>query len=69
MIFGKLSSKRGEELIEQLSEEHSDKQRRLLELTNESIGKQQQIMDVDFIETFFHCSDINLVFRIGQVSG
>ena len=52
MIFGKLSNKRGEELIEQLSEEHSDKQRRLLELTNESIGKQQQITDVDFSEDF-----------------
>ena len=52
MIFGKLSSKRGEELIDRLSEEYSEKQRRLLELTNESIGKQQQIMDVDFSEDF-----------------
>lgn len=52
MIFGKLSNKKGEELIDRLSEEHSDKQRRLLELTNESIGKQQQITDVDFSEDF-----------------
>ncbi len=52
MIFGKLSSKRGEELIEQLSEDYSEKQRRLLELTNESIAKQQQITDVNFSEDF-----------------
>lgn len=52
MIFGKLSSKKGEELIDRLSEEHSDKQRRLLELMNESVSKQQQITDVEFTEDF-----------------
>lgn len=52
MIFGKLSAKRGEELIEMLSDEYTEKQKRQLELTNESISKQQQIIDVDFSEDF-----------------
>lgn len=47
MIFGNLSSKRGDELIESLKEDLSDKERRLLELTNETIEKQHQLMDAD----------------------
>lgn len=47
MIFGNLSSKRGDELIESLKEDLSDKERRLLELTNETIEKQHQLMDAE----------------------
>lgn len=49
MIFGSLSKSRGEELIEQQKELLSDKERRLIELTNETAYKQQQIMDAELI--------------------
>lgn len=52
MIFGKLSSKRGDELLEKLSESHSDNERRLLQLTNESASKQQQLIEADYMEDF-----------------
>lgn len=52
MIFGSLSAKRGEELIETLKDQLSDKERRLLELTNETVSKQQQIIEADFMEDF-----------------
>lgn len=48
IIFGKLSEKRGAELTDKLSEQLNEKEHRLLELTNESIGKQQQLMEIDF---------------------
>ena len=49
MIFGNLSNKRGEELMEQQKEYLSDKERRLLELTNETIYKQQQMVEAEFL--------------------
>ena len=52
MIFGNLSAKRGEELIESLKDQLSDKERRLMELTNETVSKQQQIIEADFMEDF-----------------
>lgn len=52
MIFGNLSSKRGEELIENLKEQLSDKEKRLTELMNETVYKQQQIVEADFKEDF-----------------
>lgn len=48
IIFGKLSEKRGAELTDKLSEQLNEKEHRLLELTNESVGKQQQLMEIDF---------------------
>lgn len=48
MIFGNLSNYRGEELIETLKDQLSDKERRLLELTNETAYKQQQMVEADF---------------------
>lgn len=50
MIFGKLSNQRGEELIAALSEQLNDKEKRLTELTNQSIGKQCQMNDLCFFE-------------------
>lgn len=52
MIFGSLSNSRGEELIETLKDQLSEKERRLLELSNETISKQQQLMEADFIGDF-----------------
>lgn len=52
MIFGKLSEKGGGELIDTLSDRLSDAERRLLELTNETIAKQQQLVDIDIREIF-----------------
>ena len=52
MIFGNLSSKRGEELIENLKGQLSDKEKRLTELINETVYKQQQIVEADFKEDF-----------------
>lgn len=49
MIFGHLSNTKGEELIEKLKEQHSNKERRLLELTNEMAYKQNQIMEADIL--------------------
>ena len=49
MIFGNLSNKRGEELIEQQKDQLSDKERRLFELTNETAYKQQQMVEADFL--------------------
>ena len=49
MIFGNLSTERGEELMEQQKEQLSDKERRLLELTNETAYKQQQMVEADFL--------------------
>lgn len=50
MIYGKLSITRAEELAFNLSEQLSEKERRLSELVNLSITKTQQIFDVDFTE-------------------
>ena len=52
MIFGNLSNKRGEELIENLKDQLSDKERRLLQLTNETAYKQQQMVEADFLGDF-----------------
>lgn len=52
MIFGNLSTKRGEELIYSLKEQKEEKERRLLELTNESVAKHQQLIDIDLKEIF-----------------
>lgn len=52
MIFGKLSNQRGTELIEILSEQLNDKEKRLIELTNQSTGKQSQMNDLCFFEGF-----------------
>lgn len=49
MLFHNLSSKRGEELIEKVKDQLSEKERRLLELTNETAYRQQQIMEAEFI--------------------
>lgn len=48
MLFHNLSSKRGEELIDKVKDQLSEKERRLLELTNETVYKQQQIIDADY---------------------
>ena len=52
MILRDLSTKRGEELIETLKDQLSDKEWRLLELINETVSKQQQIIEADFMEDF-----------------
>ena len=52
MIFGNLSNERGEELIEKLKDQLSDKERRLLELTNETVYKQQQMVEAEFLGDF-----------------
>lgn len=52
MIFGNLSTKRGEELIENLKDQLSEKERRLMELTNETVIKQQQMIEADFMGDF-----------------
>lgn len=52
MIFGNLSAKRGEELIENLKDQLSEKERRLMELTNETVIKQQQMIEADFMGDF-----------------
>lgn len=52
MIFGNLSNKRGEELICNIKEQLSEKERRLLELTNETAEKQQRLMEADYLEDF-----------------
>lgn len=49
MIFGNLSNKRGEELIENLKDQLSDRERRLFELTNETAYKQHQMVEADFL--------------------
>lgn len=49
MLFHNLSSKRGEVLIDKVKDLLSEKERRLLELTNETAYKQQQIIDADFM--------------------
>jgi len=51
-IFGRLSDKKGAELFEKLSDQLSDKEKRLLELTNESTAKMQQITDAELLEDF-----------------
>lgn len=48
MIFGNLSKNRGEELIETLKDQLTEKERRLWELTNETAYKQQQMVEADF---------------------
>lgn len=52
MIFGNLSNSRGEELIEILKDQLSEKERRLLELSNQTISKQQQLIEADYMEDF-----------------
>lgn len=52
MIFGNLSTNRGEELIFKLKEQNEDKERRILELTNEMIAKHQQLIDIDIKDMF-----------------
>lgn len=52
MIFGNLSTQRGDELIEALKEHLSDNERRQLEITNEIIAKQQRIMEADITADF-----------------
>ena len=52
MIFGHLSTNRGEELIFKLKEQKEEKERRILELTNESIAKHQQLIDIDIKDMF-----------------
>ena len=52
MIFGNLSANRGEELIFKLKEQNEEKERRILELTNESIAKNQQLIDIDLKDIF-----------------
>ncbi|MCM1142476.1 MAG: recombinase family protein [Muribaculum sp.] len=50
MIFGRLSEHKGAELLDKLSEQLTDKEKRQLELTNESIAKQQQLTDAALLE-------------------
>ncbi len=52
MIFGNLSTNRGEEIIFNLKEQNEDKERRILELTNESVAKHQQLIDIDLKDMF-----------------
>lgn len=52
MIFGRLSSQRGDELIQTLSEQLSEREKRLLELTNESAAKHMQLTEADYMEDF-----------------
>ncbi|MBD5210257.1 MAG: recombinase family protein [Bacteroidales bacterium] len=52
MIFGNLSTNRGEELIFKLKEQNEEKERRILELTNESVAKHQQLIDIDIKDMF-----------------
>lgn len=52
MIFGNLSTKRGEEIIDNLKTQKDETEKRLLELTNESISKHQQLIEIDMKEVF-----------------
>lgn len=52
MIFGNLSTKRGEELIYSLKEKRNETEHRILELSNESITKNQQLIEIDMKEIF-----------------
>ena len=52
MIFGNLSAIRGEALIYSLKEKKDDTDRRLVELTNETIAKHQQLVEIDLKENF-----------------
>lgn len=49
MIFGRLSDHKGNELLEKLTDQLTEKEHRLFELNNEAIGKQQQIADADLL--------------------
>lgn len=49
LIFGKLSKSRADELLVKLSLQLSEKENRLSQLSNESIGKHQQIFDADVL--------------------
>ena len=52
MIFGNLSTNRGEEIIYTLKEKRIEVEQRILELTNESVAKHQQLIDIDLKEIF-----------------